>query len=111
MLMGFQAAHADFSTDAQTKTVVCKAPQMIVKINQDRTQITVIDLIDPDHSEKYSVNPSKKVTDGDTFISYDGVEVSPDPETFVTLSLNDQGDSITFRHDTDEDAPIALDCK
>ncbi|MGZ3692176.1 MAG: hypothetical protein ACXVAX_11780 [Pseudobdellovibrio sp.] len=95
------------------QSITCKAPNMVVRISKDHSRIYIIDLHDPGHPESYSVDAKDgRDSDGDTFVSYYGVEISPDPETYITLTFSDEnGDTLTYRHDVDEEAPIQLDCK
>jgi hypothetical protein len=84
-----QTAHADYNTDGLDRTITCKAGNLSVSINARRTQITVTSAYDPAHPDTYLVG--KRDTDGDTFVSY----VAQDDA--VTLSFDDQGDSVYFK--------------
>jgi hypothetical protein len=103
------SAFASYNTDVPEKAIQCVNGNLTVKIDAKRSQILLISAYDPSHPEKYNVEPQVD-TDGDTFRSYTGIEVSIDPETVVTLTFDDRGDTLVVRHDADVDAPIKLKC-
>jgi hypothetical protein len=84
-------AHADYNTAARDGKVTCTGKDVTVSINAERTEITVRSSYDPGHPEKYEVSDTN--TDGDTMIEY--LTLSNDEGTHITLSFDDQGDSMT----------------
>jgi hypothetical protein len=95
-------AHADFNSDAAGKSVRCVGHQTIVVLDKARTEIMVIDAIDPGHPAKYKI--TKRESDGDSFVSYKGKEIGGTDE--ATVSLDDRGDEIVYK----DGSKMALKC-
>ncbi|HWU42793.1 MAG TPA: hypothetical protein VN132_05115 [Bdellovibrio sp.] len=102
-------AQAKFTTDIPGKAITCQGDQFVVKLSKDRSKVLIIEAKDPKHPEYFTVK--SKDTDGDTFVSYEAIQDSEDPETVLTLFLDDQGDRLQYRYEADVEAPLPLKCK
>ena len=106
-LLAAGSAHADLSADVQGKAVRCTGSEFAVVINQARTEITVINQVDPGHPEQYSVSPADKMSDGDTYATYTGTDLIDAGSESVVLSFDNRGDTLTYKGQ----AALALHCK
>lgn len=91
------SAHASLNSDAVEKSVRCDGPQIKVVINKDRTVITIVDLVGLGQTTQYGVDKVRVNSDGDTFVSYSGTVISPDPDVEVTFSFYPNGNTLTYR--------------
>lgn len=103
-LLAVSAAHATYSQDVNGKAIACKGDhgQTIIKINAARTEIAITSAMNAAHPEVFPV--TAKNSDGDTYVSYVGGNRA------VTLSFDDQGDTVTYGDQGEESATVSVKC-